>query len=104
SCLNRAELTCIDTCLTNTVLAVLRHCIAGDRTVLTCGADDLDHIAVILKPRSLSLCQTDTLSDDLSLLVNTAAELSSRSRDQFHRDLILTLLQLSGESQPRYFL
>ena len=94
-----AELTRIYTRLANTVLAVLRHCIAGDRTIFTGRTDNLDDIAVVGNSRRFSLSQAYPLTDDLSFLINTAAELRRGSRDQLKRDLILALLQFSVKSQ-----
>ena len=41
------KFTCIDTCLSKTVLAVFCHCITGNRTIFTGRTDHLDHITVI---------------------------------------------------------
>ena len=77
--LDCAKFTSVNTCFSNTVLAVLCNCITGNRTVLAGRADDLDDITVVGHSRSLALRQADTLPDDLSFLINTAAELRCRS-------------------------
>lgn len=82
SCLDCSELTCIDTSLAKTVLTVLSNCVAWNRTILTCWTDYLDDIAVIICAWCFTLCKSDTLTDDFSLLVDTATELRCRSRNQ----------------------
>ena len=88
SCLDGTKLTGIDTCLTHTVLTVLCNGIAGNRTVLAGCTDDLNDISIILRSRSLALCKANTLADNLSLLIDTAAELWCRSRNQMNRNVV----------------
>ena len=92
--LDRAELTRVDTRFARTVLAVLRHGITGNRAVLTRGADHLDDISVVDQSRRLALGKTDSLSDNLSLFINTTAKLRCR-RDQAHCDVVSLFLQLA---------
>ena len=72
--LNRTEFAGIDTSLSKTVLAVLRNRITGDRTVLTGRADNLNNIPVILRSGRFPLRQPYSLTDNLPLLINTAAQ------------------------------
>ena len=81
SWLDRTKFTCIDTCLSKTVLAVFCHCITGNRTIFTGRTYYLDHVTVIHWTRSFSLCQSDSLSDNLSLFIDTATELCCWSWD-----------------------
>ena len=90
--------------LAQTVLAVLCHGVAGDRTVLAGRTDDLDNIAVVCCSRRFAFRQADTLPDDLPLFVDTAAELRSRSGNQLECDLVLALFQFACKSQSGNFL
>ena len=89
---DRSKIAGANTCLADTVLTVICYHITGDRTILTCGTDDLNDISGILCAGCLSLCKADTLANDLSLLINTAAELRRRSGDQIHWNMISRLL------------
>ena len=75
---NCPKLTGIDTCLSKTVLTVLCYCVAGDRTVFAGRRNNLDDIAIIFRSRSFAFCEADSLADDLTLFVDTAAELRGR--------------------------
>ena len=101
--LNSPKLTCVDTCFTKAVLAVLRHGITGNRTILTGRIDNLDNISIILNPRSLPFRQTYSLTDDFSFLVDTASKLWERSRNQSLRNMISFLVKLPFKSKPRHF-
>lgn len=45
-----------DFCFSKTILTVFCYCITGNRAILTCGTDNLDHISIILCTRCLALC------------------------------------------------
>ena len=102
--LNRTEFAGIDTSLSKTVLAVLRYNITGNRTVLTCRTDDLNHIAIISQTWRFALRQTDSLSDNLSFFINTAAKLRCRTWDQAHCDIVSLLVKLTGKCQLCHFI
>ena len=91
--INRAEITGILTRFSHTLAAVVRHHIGSDGTLLTGRVDDLDHIGGILSNRALAFRQTYPLFDDLSLFINTAAELGLRSRKHLVGKFIPLLLQ-----------
>ena len=78
---NRLKITGVDTCLTNTVLAVICYDISGNRTIFTGRADYLDDIAIVNGARRFAFRQTDSLPDNLPLFINTAAELRRRARN-----------------------
>ena len=90
---DRAEITGILTRFSHTLAAVVRHHIGSDGTLLTGRVDDLDHIGGILSNRALAFRQTYPLFDDLSLFINTAAELGLRSRKHLVGKFIPLLLQ-----------
>ena len=50
---------------------------------------------------ALSFCQADSLTDDLSFLVNAAAELCFGPRNQMKGDFILFLCKLTVKCQLR---
>ena len=86
--LNGTEFTCIDTCLSHTVLTVFCNGITGNRAVLTGCTDYLNHVSIILRSRGFALCKTDTLADNFSFFVDTATELWCRARNQTNRDVV----------------
>ncbi len=96
---NGTEFAGIDTCLSNTVLAVFRNGITGNGTVLTGRADNLNYISVIRNSWRLPFCQADSLPNDFSLLVDTAAELWRGPRYQFQCNVISFCIQFSGKCQ-----
>jgi hypothetical protein len=100
---NGAKLTCIDTCLPNTVLAILCNRIAGNRAVLTCGADNLDHIPIIHRPWRLAFCQTDPLPDNFPLFVDAATEFRCRPWNQFQRNMVPLRIQFPCKCQLCHF-
>ena len=102
SCLDCSKFTCIDTCLTHTVLAVLCYCVAGDWTILTGSIHYLNNVSIIFRTRCLTFCQTDTLTDDLTLLINTATELRCWSRNQTNRNMISLRIKCSFKCQFCY--
>ena len=91
--LDRTKVTCVDTCLSDTVLAVVGYNITGDRAIFTCRTDDLDDIAVVMHARCLSLCQADSLADNFSFFIDTATELRCWSRNQRLRNAVPLLFQ-----------
>ena len=93
------ELTCIHTSLTKTVLTVVRYNITGNRTVLTCGRNNLNDISIVLRTRSFSLCQTNTLTDDLTLFIDAATELRCWSGYHLAWQVISFLLQSALKGQ-----
>ena len=101
--LNGSEFAGIDTSLSHTVLTIFRHRVAGNRAVLTGGADDLNDISVIMLSRRLPLRQTNTLTDDFPLFIDTAPKLWNRSRNQPKRNVIPLGIQSSLKGQPRHF-
>ena len=90
--------------LKDEVIAVIGYGVRCDRTLLAGCADDLDYVSGIFAAgRALALCQADTLTDDLALFIDTAAELRLRSRDDGVRNLVLMLLiQLASPCQLCY--
>ena len=90
--LDRAEFTCIDTCLSQTVLAVIGYDIAGDRTVLTGRTDNLNYISIVNCSRCFSLSKSDTLADDCSFLINTTSEVWCWSRNDVEWDVVSYLI------------
>ena len=96
---DRTKVTCVLTGFTHTFLTVIGYNESCDRTLLTCRRDDLDDVIALFVTRTFSLRETDSLTDDLSLLVYTAAELCLWTRDQFERDIVSLLFQLSLKSQ-----
>ena len=86
--LNGTEFTCIDTCLSHTVLTVFCNGITGNRAVLTGCTDYLNHVSIILRSRGFALCKTDTLADNFSFFVDTTTELWCRARNQTNRDVV----------------
>ena len=96
---DRTKVTCVLTGFTHTFLTVIGYNESCDRTLLTCRRDDLNDIVALFVTRTFSLRETDSLTDDLSLLVYAAAELCLRARDQFERDIVSRFLQLSLKSQ-----
>ena len=108
SCLshgNCAEFTGILACLTHTFPAVVGYGIGSNGTLLTGCADNLNYIAGILSAGGTqTLCQTYSLTDDFSFLVNTAPELSLRSRNHLIRNLLPLLLQLALPGQLCYLI
>ena len=93
------ELTCIHTCLTQTILTVVRYNITGNRTVLTCGRNNLYNISIVLRTRSFSLCQTNTLTDNLTFFIDAATELRCWSRYHLTWQVISFLLQSALKGQ-----
>ena len=100
---NCTEFTGIDTCFSQTILTVFCHNIAGNGTVLTCRTDNLYYISIILNSRRFSFSQTNTLSDNLTFLVNATTELRERARNQLHCNIVLMLLKFPVKSQTCYF-
>ena len=90
---DRAKVTRVLACFTHTFSTVIGYRIGCDRTLLAGCADDLDYVSGIFAAgRALALCQADTLTDDLALFINTAAELCLRSRYDAVRNLSLVFL------------
>jgi len=90
---DRAKVTRVLACFTHTFSTVIGYRIGCDRTLLAGCADDLDYVSGIFAAgRALALCQADTLTDDLALFINTAAELCLRSRYDGVRNLSLVFL------------
>ena len=102
--LNRTKIAGIDTCLTNTVLAIVCHHITGDRAIFTSGTNDLNDITVIHRSRRFALGKTHSLSDNFSFLIDTAAKLRCGSRNQFQRNMVALFLQFAGKCQFCYFI
>ena len=100
--LDRTKFTCIDTCLSKTVLTVLCYCVAGDRTVFAGRRNNLDDIAIIFRSRSFAFCEADSLADDLTLFVDTAAELRGRSRNKLQREVITLFFKFTCKSKLCY--
>ena len=100
---NCPKLTGIDTCLSKTVLTVLCYCVAGDRTVFAGRRNNLDDIAIIFRSRSFAFCEADSLADDLTLFVDTAAELRCRSRNKLQREVITLFFKFTCKSKLCYF-
>ena len=96
---NCPKLTGIDTCLSKTVLTVLCYCVAGDRTVFAGRRNNLDDIAIIFRSRSFAFCEADSLADDLTLFVDTAAELRGRSRNKLQREVITLFFKFTCKSK-----
>ena len=96
---NSTKLTCLHTFLAHTFLTVIGYNESCDRTLLTCRRDNLNDIVALFVTRTFSLHETDSLTDDLSLLVYTAAELCLRTRDQFERDIVSLFLESALKSQ-----
>lgn len=99
-----SKITCILAGLTHTFLAVVCHHEPGDRALLAGRGDHLDHIVAMLSAGTFPLSQTDSLADDLSFFIYTAAELGFRSRDQLKGDLIPLFIQFSGKGQLCYLM
>ena len=79
---DRAELTGIDTCLAHAQTAVIRYSISGQRTFLTCRADDLYNILRLGNSvRTLCKRKSDPLLNKFSLFVYTAAVCRHGTRD-----------------------
>ena len=91
--LEHGNITGILAGLSHTFSAVIGYRVRCDRTLLTGCPNDLDHVSGIFAAgRALALCQADTLTDDLALFINTAAELCLRSRYDGVRNLSLVFL------------
>ena len=89
---DRAELTGIDTCLAHTQTAVIRYGIGGQRTFLTCRADDLhDILRLGNSVRALRKRKSDSLFNKFSLFVYTAAVCSHGTRDDLIDQFFLML-------------
>ena len=88
----------------HTVPTIVRYHVRGNGTLLTGCIDNLNHIHRISSHRTLSLCQPDSLLDNLSLLVDTAAELSLGPRNHLIRKLVSVLLQPSFPGHLRHFI
>ena len=101
---NCAKFTCADTSLANTVLTIFCHSVTGNRTVFTCRTDYLDDISVILPSWRLAFRKTNSLPDNLSLFVDTAAELRRRTWDQLHCNVVPLGIQLSGKGKLCHFM
>ena len=97
---DRTKATCVLTGFTHTFLTVIGYNESCDRTLLTCRRDNLNDIVALFVTRTFSLHETDSLTDDLSLLVYTAAELCLWTRDQFERDIVSLFLESALKSQP----
>ena len=101
---DRAEVTCLLTGLRQAALAQVRYHIAGgNRAFLAGRVDHLNHVRAFLRARAFSFRQSYSLSDNLALFVNTAAETGSGSRNHIKRNIILLFIQLTGKSQLRHF-
>ena len=101
-----SEITGILAGLSHTFSAVIGYRVRCDRTLLTGCPNDLDHVSGIFTAgRAFALCQADTLTDNLALFINAAAELCLRSRDDGVRNLILVfLIQLASPCQLCYLI
>ena len=76
-----AEITGILAGLTHALLAVVRHHIGGDGTLLAGRVDDLNHVGGVFALGAFSLRQAHSLPDDLTLFINTAAVSRLGTRD-----------------------
>ena len=86
---NRAETAGIDTCFTHTETTVIRYCIGGKRTLFTSCADDLHNVlGITFRIRIQRLGKADSLTDNRSLFVDTAAILCNRTGNKFHGESI----------------
>ena len=81
--------------LSHTLAAVICDNIGRNGTLLAGCVNDLNHIGTVSSCRALAFCQTDSLLDDLTLLVNTAAVAGLRARNHIIWDLIPFFLQIS---------
>ncbi|CDA24808.1 unknown [Roseburia sp. CAG:197] len=102
SCLDCSKFTSIDTSLAHTVLTVLGYCIARNWTILTGSIHYLNNISIVFRARCLTFCEADTLTDDFTLLIDTATELRSRTRDQMNRNMISLSIKCSFKCQFCY--
>ena len=97
---DRTKVTCVLTGFTHTFLTVIGYNESCDRTLLTCRRDNLNDIVALFVTRTFSFRETDSLTDDLSLLIYAATELCLRARDQFERDIVSLFLESAFKSQP----
>ena len=102
-----AEFTGIIAGFSHTVLTVVCYRIAGNGTFLAGRGDDINRIRPVRQIRcsaqgSFALCQIHSLSDNLPLLVDTAAKLRFRSSDHVIRNAILFFLEFTLKGQLRY--
>ena len=81
--------------LSHTLTAVIRNNVGRNGTLLTGCINDLNHIGTVSACRALALCQTDSLLNDLTLFVDTAAVAGLRAGDHIIGDLIPFFLQIS---------
>ena len=100
---DRLKIAGIDAGLPDTVLAVVRHDISGNRAILTSRADHLYDIAVIHLARRLPLRKADPLADDLPFFINAAAEHRLGAGDHLIGKGLLFLVETPFKGQARYF-
>ena len=89
------KITRILACLSHTFPAVVCHYIGCNRTFLTGSIDNLNYIDGIFACRTFSFCQTNSLFNNLSFFIDTAAKLSLRAWEHFVRQFFSLLFQLS---------
>lgn len=77
---DRSKRTGVLAGFTHTFTAVIGDCVGRNRALLTGCIDNLYDVVCIAVRRTFTFCQTDSLADNLSLLVYTAAVLCLRTR------------------------
>ena len=100
---NRIKIACIDTCLSNTVLAVVCYNITGNRAVLARRMDYLYDIAVVYCAWRFAFRKADSLTDNFPFFVNTATKLRVWPRNQLIGDMIPFFFQISLQGGFSHF-